>query len=310
MLREGNRPRRRSELHLRTSVNSHLSSRDDVRRETQRPRAAGRRQQRKRRGNSKSIAVCISWPTRPRLRREPCRRVRLPPGRHRHLWASSSNQHRADYTAIRAAIGVREALPTEREIPPGTVHYTAESREAFLSEYPARYRAQCGIAVTIKLGVSTSCRGRGSCFHSWDGAFRRARRPLQRVLAAAAAAAGRPPPSAACAGSAGPARFRDARARGQLAVAWHLRCGDIVLSRAPAFYANILAAIAAAGVPVRHFLFWRNCSAGVLAELMPDAEVVDVDIEETFSHMAGADVLVHTGRRGAAAGGARLCRRA
>jgi hypothetical protein len=78
-------------------------------------------------------------------------------------------------------------------------------------------------------------------------------------------------------------------------VAWHVRCGDIDLRREPAFYAHVLAAVRAAGVPARHFVLWRNCSAGPLLGLVPEAEVVDAGIEETLAHMAGADVLVHTG---------------
>jgi hypothetical protein len=63
------------------------------------------------------------------------------------LWASSSAQHGADYSRVRAVLRVaHRLLPTEREIPravvPAAARHALESREAFLAAYLARYRAQ------------------------------------------------------------------------------------------------------------------------------------------------------------------------
>jgi hypothetical protein len=218
-------------------------------------------------------------------------------------WSGWISTHHAEYSGVRAAFGVREALLTELELPSDALPLAAKhdvgSREGFLAQYPSSYRLGCRISVRASLGTNRACAGRGWCFGEWPGAFRRARRLLQQALTASAAAAGRPTPPSACAHADGPARFRAARARGELAVAWHLRCGDIVLATDPAFYLNVKSILAAAGAPLRHFLFWRSCREfRFLLGLLPGAAVVDgsdTGIEETAALLAGADILVHTG---------------
>jgi hypothetical protein len=215
------------------------------------------------------------------------------------LW--NDRMRHDDYSNVRKILGVQEALPTELELPkdagPMQAEYRADSREEFLAEYSSRYRLQCGISVTASLAMGNSCMGQGrGCFGAWPGAFRRARRLFQRAIGAAAATAGRQQPSSACANTDGPALFREARARRELAVAWHLRCGDIVLMKDPVFYFNVRSMIATAGVPLRHFLFWKKCSEfEFLMDLLPGATVADIDIQETVTHLVGADILVHTG---------------
>ena len=99
------------------------------------------------------------------------------------------------------------------------------------------------------------------------------------------------------------------RARSLIPRARFPLCGDAkVLRRGPAFFANALAAIAAAGAPARHFVLWKNCSAAFKVFIsgggggggggaLPGAEAVDAGIEEAAALLAAADVLVGTGDR-------------
>ena len=55
-------------------------------------------------------------------------------------------------------------------------HFTVRTRDAFVSEYLAKYRTACGIAVTAALGHRAACDDGAYCFGKWRGAFERARR--------------------------------------------------------------------------------------------------------------------------------------
>ena len=182
------------------------------------------------------------------------------------LWSTHAHNH-GNYSALWARLGRGRGLPSESELalPAGAEvwRHSVSSREDFLHGYAHQYRHQCHVVVTAALGGPKACRRGGaggpaaSCFTLWPGAFRRARRVMQRVAAAAAATAG----AEAVGKLQALDRFWAARARGELAMAWHLRCGDVVLWRPLAFFVRVRGAIAAAGVPVRHYLVRSNCSA-------------------------------------------------
>ena len=205
------------------------------------------------------------------------------------LWTSPSRH--GSYPGLAAVLSLA-GIPLDSELAfPAGVNVSRRevgSREEFMGMYHlGGGRLDCFAVVTVDLGGPTSCRsGRGpdSCFYTWPGAFRRARRLVQAAVRRA------PPPPGE------PARFHPAWRRGELAVAWHLRCGDVVLVRLPEFFAGVRAAVAAAGVPLRDYLFREPCAEfDFLRGLMPDAEVVTAGVAETVRHLAAADVLVHTG---------------
>jgi hypothetical protein len=205
-----------------------------------------------------------------------------------------------NYSQFRIMLGLTQ-IPSQDELsfPPGAniSRDIVRSREEFLGRYLDRYRFQCHLVVTALLGLRNSCRQLGGrshyCFSAWPGAFSRARLFFQRAIRYTMPQSANETP-----------HFREARNSRELVVAWHLRCGDIVLGASTNFFVNIRNKIAAAGVPSRDFLVRSNCSNfDYVQNILPSAVVVSGGVEEAMRHMSSADVLVHTGSSMAAAAG-------
>jgi hypothetical protein len=206
------------------------------------------------------------------------------------LWSAPSLH--ANYSDFRKILRLTH-LPSDLELrfPPGAniSRYTVHSREEFIKQYHLSYSRQCHMAVKVLIASGTGClnlQGQAMyCFSCWPGAYRRARRLVQRAIMRA--------PSSLPEDT---ALFHDAWKQQELVIAWHLLCGDIVLPASHSFFTNIRAYAVAAGVPVRDFVFRNDCSDfDYVQEVLPSAVVVIGSADDAMRHMAAADILVHTG---------------
>ena len=194
------------------------------------------------------------------------------------------------YSQFRQMLGLTTVLAkSELHFPANASVLIAghNSRESFVAKTHNSYHHRCNQQITLNLGGSSYCylveKGRGWCFESWKGAYARARRLIRRFITPA-----------------DPAQlhlYANTWKQSALAVAWHIRCGDIILKRERVFFERLRSVIEASGVAVRHYIFEeKTCPAfSFLADVLPKAHFVETTINTTVLHMAGADVLVHTG---------------
>ena len=192
------------------------------------------------------------------------------------------------YLNFRESLGLDKFLFTSELDRTNLEYFVVDGRESFFREYFSTFRHRCNILVSAEIGNHTSCRSAflrkpKFCFDLWPGAYERARRYLQ--------------PSYPALDPSSLSLFDVAERRGALSVAWHVRCGDIVVARGPEYFEGVHALIAASGVDHQHYVFWQGCNATFffLRQILPSAIIVDVDVDSAFQHMKGADVLVHSG---------------
>ena len=200
----------------------------------------------------------------------------------------TSQSSHGQYLNFRELLGLENFLFFSELDRTNLKSFVVDCRESFFREYFSTFRHQCNIIVSAEIGNHTSCRTSflrkpKYCFDFWPGAYERARRYLKPTYPA-------PDPSSLI-------HFDAARRRRALSVAWHVRCGDIVVDRGPGYFAGILALIASSGVDHQHYVFWQGCNAtfSYLRQVLPSAVIVDADADAAFRHMRGADVLVHSG---------------
>ena len=164
--------------------------------------------------------------------------------------------------------------------------YRVTSREQFVQTYFSKLRQTCNIIVYANLGSGGSCHTfsyQTWCFLTWPGAYERARANLSPRY---------PPLDPATL-----VLFEAAERRNALTVAWHLRCGDVTLSRDADFFRNLRALISSSGFDFQDYIFWKHCDSKFrfILDALPSAIIIDTHEPIAMNHMKGADVLVHTG---------------
>lgn len=165
--------------------------------------------------------------------------------------------------------------------------YFIKSREEFLNlMLDLSPNETCNITVIAKLATAIGCNN-NYCFLKWPGSYQRAKtffKPSRLAIN----------------------QIEDKNklilyhkhyASKELTVAWHIRCGDIVVKRKRDFFVNINQVFIDANVLVHHFFFSeRICSEfEFLRDVFVNYTVLTLSLSETVLNLQNADVLVHIG---------------
>jgi len=165
--------------------------------------------------------------------------------------------------------------------------YSIKNREEFISLMKNIYLKQgCNFSIHVSMGKKNSCNNQ-FCFSNWPGAYQRSKlffkknQNIQNQVL----------------DKANLVLFHEHFLNKRLVVAWHIRCGDIVISRSEMFFININNLITDSNVSVHHFFFSeRTCSEfDFLSKIFVNATFLTLNIDWTVLYMQYADILIHTG---------------
>lgn len=165
--------------------------------------------------------------------------------------------------------------------------YVIRSREEFLTlMFNLGPNEACNITVIANLATAVGCNGNW-CFLEWPGAYQRAKTYFKNHHKI----------NNQSWDSTKLVLYHSYFLSKTLVVAWHIRCGDIVITRSKSFFVNIHQIFVEANVFVHHFFFSeRVCSEfSFLNNLFIDSTFLTLSLTDTVLYLQNADILVHMG---------------
>ena len=219
---------------------------------------------------------------------------------HDNLWIGFDEGHSTTYTYFKGLLLLDNFL-SHSDFSSGigkniVTHYVIDREHFFDLASQRKGGNNCNVAFHVKMGTGQSCQVRQPhemaavsnwCFSGWPGAYQRAKRYLKVFRAVQLQNYSNKKLTL----------YDEARNNKELTIAWHLRCGDIIVPRSPLFFSNIYDVLRESNVPLRHFILSENlCKQfDFLKDILINASVFTLNLQDTVLYLQNADILIHTG---------------
>lgn len=209
---------------------------------------------------------------------------------HDDLWTSYDTSHSSAYVDFKSILNLNEFMSYSTfvgSVGKNTKTYIIRSKEEFLNLMLGLGQNEiCNITVIVKLATAVGCNGNW-CFLEWPGAYQRAKTYFENHHKT----------SNHRWDSTRLVLYHPHFSNKRLVVAWHIRCGDIVVTRSKRFFVNINEVFVQAEVLVHHFFFSEHtCSEfSFLSDIFVNSTFLTLSLSDTVLYLQNADVLVHMG---------------
>jgi hypothetical protein len=209
---------------------------------------------------------------------------------HDDLWTKYDSSHSSAYVDLKSILNLNEFMSYSTfvgSVGKNTKTYIIRSREEFLNLMLGLGKNEiCNITVIVKLATAVGCNGNW-CFLEWPGAYQRAKTYFENHHKT----------SNHSWASTRLVLYHQYFFSKTLIVAWHIRCGDIVVTRSRSFFENINQLFVEANALVHHFFFSeRVCSEfSFVSDVFKNSTFLTLSLTDTVLYLQTADVLVHMG---------------
>lgn len=208
---------------------------------------------------------------------------------HENLWRHYSGQNE-NYGNFKSMLNLENLLSfsdfSENVGKYFKTYFIKDRQDFFNLMKELKEEQMCNITIHVSMGLRSSCNNK-CCFLNWPGAYQRSKSFFKKNY-----------------------EFQNLKLKKnnlilyhehienkKMIVGWHIRCGDIVITRNERFFININKLFLNSNVSTQHFFFSeRVCSEfDFLKSIFVNAVFVTLKIEETVLYLQNSDVLIHTG---------------